>query len=296
MATLNDMIDEVRQSLAGFTINQDRISYLSAAIDADDLTLSLGETSNLSKGIVEIDEELMYAVSFNRNAGTLAIAPGFGRGYQGTNPASHSINSQVIINPTFPRNAVTRAINDTIETCGLDAFGTHTFSYSPARITYALPDDAEDIVSVSYSTVGSSKEWMPIRSWRQDRNANVDAFDSTKTISLYTAVDPGRTVQVVYRQDAIPLSNGTDDFEAVSGLDGKARDVIVWGACWRLSAFLDAGRINTTSAESDMADSKIPMTAGTAASRFFFANYQQRLQEEKDRQKRNNPIRIHYTR
>lgn len=296
MATLNDMIEEVRQSLAGFTINQDRISYLSSSIDSDDLTLTLGETSNLSKGIVEIDDELMYAISFNKSSGQIQVAPGFGRGYQGTTAGPHSQYARVIINPAFPRNAIKRAINDTISTCGLDAISTYTFTFSPAKNTYALPDDVDTIISISYETIGASKEWVPIRGWRHDKNANVDAFDSTQTVSLYSGVEPGRTVQVTYLQDAIPLSNSTDDFEAVSGLPDRARDMVIWGACYRLSAYLDAGRINTTTAESDMADTKISMTAGTNASGFFYANYQQRLQEEKDRQHISNPIRVHYTR
>ena len=45
-------------------------------------------------------------------------------------------------------------------------------------------------------------------------------------------------------------------------------------------AFIDAGRINVTSAESDLADSKIPTTAGQTLGKFVYALFQQRLQDE----------------
>ena len=39
MATFNDMVDEVRSSLAGYTMRQDRITYLNTAITTTDLGL-----------------------------------------------------------------------------------------------------------------------------------------------------------------------------------------------------------------------------------------------------------------
>jgi hypothetical protein len=296
MATFGGMIDEVKQNLNGYTLNQERISYLNTAIDDDDTLIALGDTANLVKGIVEIDDELMYSVSFDKNLGTMSVAPGFGRGYQGTTAASHSQYAQVIINPMFPRSAIKRAINDTILTCGLDVVDTHTFSYSPARVTYALPDEVKDVLMVSYSTIGASKEWAPIRAWRHDKSANVAEFSSSQTISLYSGVEPGRTVQVTYLKDPLPLAADSDNYTTVSGLEESTRDMIIWGACYRLASYIDAGRMNLTSAEADLANSKIPLTAGTNAARYFYANYQQRLAEEKARQQKNKPIRTHYTR
>jgi hypothetical protein len=296
MATFGGMIDEVKQNLNGYTLNQERISYLNSQINDIDTIISLGDTANLVKGIIEIDDELMYATSFDKNQGTLSIAPGFGRGYQGTTAASHAQYAQVIVNPMFPRNAIKRAINDTIETCGLDVVATHTFSYSPARVTYALPDATKDVLMVSYSTIGASQEWAPIRAWRHDKSANVAAFSSSQSISLYSGVEPGRTVQVTYLKDPNPLVSNSDDFSTVTGLENSARDMIIWGACYRLASYIDAGRMNLTSAEADLANTKIPLTAGTAAARYFYANYQQRLAEEKARLQKNKPIRTHYTR
>ena len=64
MATFNDLVQEVRSSLAGYTLRQDRISYLNAAIDTTDTAIQIGSGNKLAKGIVEIDVVLMWVVYF----------------------------------------------------------------------------------------------------------------------------------------------------------------------------------------------------------------------------------------
>ena len=91
------------------------------------------------------------------------------------------------------------------------------------------------------------------------------------------------------------MTSGTDDFVAVTGLPASCRDVIVYGAAYRLLSFVDPGRINLTSAESDLADSKVPGSAGSTNSRYIYALYQQRLQDESLKLSDKFPIRLHYT-
>lgn len=291
------MIEEVRQSLAGYTVKQERINYLNTAINNTDTSLSLGMSDNLAKGVIELNDELLYAISFNKQSNTVVIAPGFGRGYDGTTPAAHSQYSKLVFSPTFPRNAVKRAINDTIVATfpKLFAVDTYTFSYNAATNTYGLPDDLDNVLDITWQTLGSSKEWIPVRRWRLDKNANAATFNSRKAITIYDAIAPGRTVQVHHTMPPIKLQNNTDDFAAVSGLPESSRDVITWGAAYRLAAYQDAGRISQTSPEADLIDTKVPSNASQGLSRFFFSNYQLRLQEEAGKLLDNNPVRLHYT-
>jgi hypothetical protein len=296
MATLNDMIEEVRQSLAGYTVKQERINFLNTAITTTSTTLELGLGTNLAKGVVEIDDELLYAISFNTQNNTINLAPGFGRGYDGTDGAAHAQYAKVVFSPTFPRNAVKRAINDTIVAVfpKLFAVDDFTFSYNAATNTYALPDDLDIILDISWQTLGSSKEWLPIKRWRANKNANVATFNSSKTVTIYDGVAPGRTVQVHHTMRPLKLNSGVDDFAQVTGLPESSRDVITWGAAYRLAAYQDAGRISATSPEADLIDTKIPSNASQGLSRFFFSNYQLRLQEESAKLQDDNPVRLHY--
>jgi len=126
--------------------------------------------------------------------------------------------------------------------------------------------------------------------------ANVSTFNTNNTINIYENIQPGRTVQVWYSTEPNTLENGTDDYSDVTGLPTSSQDVVVLGASYKLLSYLDAGRINLTSAEADLADSKLPSNAGSGASRYIFALYQQRLNEEALKLADRYPIRIHYTR
>jgi hypothetical protein len=300
MPTLNEMIDEVKSKLIGYTMNQDKVTYVdnAAGLTATSTSIEVGASNNFAKGIIEIDDELIWIDSYNKTTGTLTVVPGFGRGYLGTNPAPHAQYSQITLSPSFPRVNIKQAINDTINAVGdkLYAIESTTFSYNSAVTTYALPDDAHDVLSVTWESVGPSKEWIPVRRWRQDRMANAASFNSTQTVSIYDPITSGRTVLVWYTTPPNTLDNGSEDFVDVTGLPDTSKDVIILGACYRLLSFLDAGRINVTSAEADLNDSKIPSTAGGTVSRYVYALFQARLNEETSRLQINYPTRIHYSR
>ena len=297
MATFDDMVQEVRSSLAGYTMRQDRITYLNNAITTTDTAIQIGDSSNLAKGIIEIDDELIWVDNFTKATNTMNAAPGFGRGYQKTAPSPHSQYAQVVLTPTFPRTMIKQAINDTIGSVypKLWAIYSTTFTFNASQTTYALPDDAQNVVYMSWQTTGASKEWLPIKRWRQDLMANVAAFNSQKTVSLYDNIQPGRTVQIWYAATPNTMDSNTDDFADVTGLPDTCRDVVTLGAAYRLLSYVDAGRINLTSAEADLADSKVPGAAGASSSRYIYALYNQRLQDESLKLSDKFPIRIHYT-
>ena len=71
MPTLSDMIDEVRSSLAGYTLRQDRITYLNSAITSTATAMTIGSSANLAKGIIEIDDELIWIDNFSQASNTL---------------------------------------------------------------------------------------------------------------------------------------------------------------------------------------------------------------------------------
>jgi len=300
MATLNELIGEVKSKLTGYTLNQDRLTYVkdTGGITASGLTITAGSNDNFAKGIIEIDDELIWVDFYNRSTGVLNIIPGFGRGYNGTQPAPHAQNAQITLSPTFPRVTIKQAINDTIQAMGnnLYAANSTTFAFNPAVTTYALPDDAETILSVSWESVGPSKEWIPVKRWRQDRMASAAAFNSTVTVSIYDPVSPGRNVLVWYTTEPTTLSSNDQDYASITGLPETSKDVVVLGTCARLLSFIDAGRLNLTSAEADLSDAKIPYNGGTSVSRYVYALYQQRLNEEVARQQGIYPIRIHFNR
>jgi hypothetical protein len=300
MPTLSEMVDDVKSNLIGYTLRQDRITYVTNAsgLTTTSSAITVGSADNLAKGIIEIDDELIWVDRFDKATNTMTVAPGFGRGYMGTTAAPHAQYAQVTLAPTFPRNAIKKAINDTINSYfpKLWAVTSTTFTYNAAQTTYPLPDDLESILFVSWQTTGSSQEWLPVNRWRADGMANAATFNTNNTINIYENIQPGRTVQVWYTTEPNTLDANTDDYEDVTGLPASSYDVTVLGACYKLLTFLDAGRINLSSAEADLNDTKNPYNSGASASRYVFALFQQRLQEEALKLSDKYPIRIHYLR
>jgi len=300
MPTLSEMVDDVKSNLIGYTLRQDRITYVTNAggLTTTSSAITVGSADNLAKGIIEIDDELIWVDRFDKSTNTMTVAPGFGRGYQGTTASPHAQYAQVTLAPTFPRNAIKKAINDTINSYfpKLWSVSSTTFTFNASQTTYALPDDAETILFMSWQTTGSSQEWLPVNRWRADSMANAATFNTNNTVNIYENIQPGRTVQVWYTTEPNTLDSNTDDYEDVTGLPASSYDVTILGACYKLLSFLDAGRINLSSAEADLNDTKNPYNSGASASRYVFALFQQRLQEEALKLSDKFPIRLHYTR
>jgi hypothetical protein len=296
VTTYNDIVEEVLINLEGFTLRQDRTTYLTAGIDDNDLSIALASGDNIGKGVLEIDDELIHIDSVDRSDRSAVISP-FGRGYRGSTAAAHSADAKVTFAPSFPRLSVKRAINDTIRAVYPSVYGvaSTTFSFNPSVTTYSLPAEAQTVLALSYDTIGPSNEWLPIRRWRHDPTSNIGEYATGNAISIYEAIVPGRTVNVVYAKTPTPLSNANDVFTTVTGLEERSRDLIVYGAAYRMASFLDPGRLNFTSPEADQNDQTRPFGSGTNTARYLLALYQQRLQEETNRLHDKYPVRVHYT-
>jgi len=298
--TLSNLIDEVLINLAGYTYQQDRTTYISSAVSTTTQTsLSLGSTENIGKGIIEIDEELLWVDTFDRVANTATVSP-YGRGYLGTTAATHSANSKVVIAPTFPRHSVKRAINDTIRAVGstIYAMANTTFTYNPAVNTYDFDGlNIQNILDMSWQSVGPSKEWIPIRRWRFDAVANSATFGpNSQTVTIYDPITAGRTIKVIYSKFPTAFTDNTQDFSTQTGLPESCKDVVVLGASYRLLTYLDPARTGQVSPQADETDSKRPFGTSINSTRQLLALYTQRLEEENKRQQNLYKIRIHYTR
>ena len=303
--TLTDLINEVQINLAGYTYQQDRATHLTSPVttlispSSSPTILSLGSTENLGKGVVEIDEELLWVDSFDRIANTATVSP-YGRGYLGTTAATHTADTKVTISPTFPRYVIKKAINDTINAAGSTIFAVNatTFTFNAAQTTYDFDGlNIQNILSIMWQSVGPSLEWIPVRRWSWDSKADATAFGATsQTVTIGDYITPGRTVKVVYSTDPVPFTTNAQDFSTQTGLPNSCKDVIVLGASYRLLTYLDPARASQVSPQADETDSKRPYGASQTATKQLYALYTQRLNEETQRQQTAYPIRVHYSR
>ena len=305
MPTLEQLIDEVAMNLAGYTLQQDRTTHITTAIttttspSSDPTILALASTDSISKGVFEIGEELLWVDSFDKVGKTATVAP-YGRGYLGSTAALHDVDSKVTISPTFPRHAIKRAINDTISAFGANimAVKTTTFTYNSAITTYAFNNlNIKNILSLTWSDLGPSKEWIPVRRWDWDAVGDTTAFGAgAQTVTIGDGIPAGRTVKVIYATDPVSFTANTQDYVEQTGLPSSTRDVAVLGATYRLLSALDPARAAANSPQADETDTKRPFGSTQSATKQIYALYQQRLLEESKAQQANFPIRVHYSR
>jgi hypothetical protein len=299
------MVDEVLINLSGYTFQQDRSTYLTTAVStltspsSAPLILSLGSTDNVGKGIVEVDDELMWVDSFDRVANTATIAP-YGRGYLGTTAATHAVDAKVTVSPIFPRYTIKKAINDTINAVGnsLLSIKQTTFSFNPSVTTYEFENlNIENILTIMWQDIGPSKEWIRVRRWDFDPFADVSTWGSgSQTVTLGDFITPGRTVKVMYTTRPSTLTNASDVFTTTTGLSESSKDVVILGSAYRLLAYLDPARASQISPQADEIDAKRAFGSANSAARQLYALYQQRLNEEVKAQQSQYPPRVHYTR
>jgi hypothetical protein len=302
--TFAQMIDEVKINLSGYTFQQDRSTYLTAAVttltspSSAPTVLSLGSTADFGKGVIEIGDELLWIDSVDRVANTATVAP-YGRGYLGTTAATAAVDTQVTVSPIFPRASIKKAINDTIAAVGASIYATKqtTFTYNAAITTYDFDGlDIENILSVSWQDIGPTKEWIRVKRWDFDPFADVSTWgNNSQTITIGDVIIAGRTVKVMYATHPSLFTATDQDFSTQTGLAESVKDVVTLGAAYRLLQYLDPARAAQYSPQADEIDAKRPFGASNNAVRQLFALYTQRLNEERLKQQTQYPPRVHYS-
>ena len=297
MPSFSDLVDETLIALSGYTQRQDQSTYLTAVMTDTQLTMTVSDAAVLSKGLVEVGDELMWVESFDRSTNVATIAP-YGRGFRSTQKAPHSIGDRVTISPSFPKDVIRKQINNAVTGVFPDLFGVFytTFSFISSQNTYELPSEADEILQVMWQTTGPTQEWLPVRQYSINKNAYVGTFNTGKTISVYDGIVPGRTVHVVYSRQPQEMYLSSDDFEDVTYLPAYAKEPVVLGAAYRVAGYLDVSRLPGQTAEVDQVDQASPIGSGGTVTRALFQLYQQRLTVASKRQQEDFPIRVRYGR
>ncbi len=305
MTTLTNLIDEVLINLSGYTYQQERSTYLTSPVttltspSSSPTILNLGSTDNVGKGILEIDEELIWVDSFDRVGNTATIAP-YGRGYLGTTAATHAVDVKVSISPIFPRYSVKKAINDTIRAMGssLLAVKQTSFTFNAAVNTYGFNDlNIDRIIRIDWQDVGPTEEWIPVRRWDFDSFADGSVWGANaQTVTMSDYITAGRIVKVTYLAQPNAMTNLSDVFTTTTGYAESAKDIVILGAAYRLLTYLDPARAAQVSPQADETDGKRPYGASASATKQLYALYSQRLREEVQALQGQYPPRVHYSR
>jgi hypothetical protein len=297
MATLNQLTEQTLGEINGYVRNQESLTYATNVVDSDDLSITVDDASSISKGIVEIDDELIYVKKSIAASGTLQVlgtaANQVGRGWRATTATSHVSGSVVRNNPLFPRTQVKRAILETIKGMTFPVISNETFTFNGSDYSYVMPDSLVDITGVSWELPDSTGVWALIKRWRLDTNY-LNGAATGQALILNEAPMPGQTVRVQYTKYPTTI---TDNQElTVSGLPSSCEDVVRLGAMYRLLSTVDPGKVIATSVSADALDQPVSAGASTNTAKYIFQLYTVRLAEEISKQQANFLNTIQYSR
>lgn len=286
MPTLDQLVSKVKAQLQGFTLDQASVSELAAPMGAADTSFTCDTTTvtNLSRGIVEIDDELVLVKTFDETSGVATVMGlANGRGYQDTTASTHAVNALVTSSPAFPRARIKEALNDAITGLypHLVVFGTTDFAYNAAQVEYSLPTEVKNVWYVVGRLVGPEKVSAPMPNWRYNPKAYTTDFATGKSIQLFDSVTPGQNIRVVYDKAPATLAAGSDDFEAVTGFADRISDLVVWDACKRLLPAVLSARLQQQAIEATERAQLVAPRDVSAAVQLYASLYAERLADER---------------
>lgn len=289
--SIPSLVDEVLDAVHGYSRHQEQRTSLTVAIDSDDLSLSVGDIAQISKGLIEVEDELMQVATVDASNNVVTIEP-WGRAQSGTTATSHSADVRVTGAPLFPRQRVRNAIYGVLRECFPRVFAVATtlLTGSPVVTNFTLPVDCYHVLRVENNVIGPSGMWMPVKRWRQNKTS--DGLE----IEILSPVDLGsERVRVQYIRVPPTSFTDTDDLSGF-GYDYQVRDLIILGATARLMAFTETSRVQTESMVAQGRADSVPPGAATNASKMLYALYQKRVDDEQQQLQMRYPMQMHMTR
>lgn len=289
--TVRSVVEESLDVLHSYVRHQEQRTALSGVLSDAGLTFMVSDPDSISRGLVQIDDELVYVSSVDPNTGAINIEP-WGRAQSGSTAVVHSDGAQITMSPLYPRQRLANTAASVLREIFPSVFAVAQteLTINPARTNYVLPVDAYQVLSVEWNWPGPSGMWSPVPRWRQ--NKPVEGLE----LEVISATWPGENrVRVKYAKN--PKAEwDVDDSLSTFGYDFEIRDVLVLGVAARSLAYTEPSRVQVESMESHGRAGVVPAGAIADASRYLLAMFRQRLDEERAQILLRHPIQPHRTR
>lgn len=297
MKTFSQLTDEVLANLRSHVRDQELSTYLTMPLAVDDLTLTVADTSVLSRGRVEIGDELLWVESANRQ-GVTAVIPPYGRGMDGTTAASYASGVRVVVSPLIARKTVQDALNGAVRAIGAHLYGVSSASFTPSTTTFAyeMPAAAKKILSVRLSDTSGGTDVFWLRDWQLDEQAPSNVSTTGKALYVYDGIwRASSRITATYSLDPVEFTSSSQSITDTY-LPATAEDLLVLHATHRLLPTIEIAAMQTRSLEASALANRIQPGGSLQQSKFYYALFQQRLEEERVRLLNSTANRSHYSR
>ena len=230
MAAVSTLVDRIYRDFLNKPDDLSAFSRLDGAISSTTSTSVVYETGLFSSeeenllgngALVEVDQELMLVTAANTSTRTLTVS----RGYAGTTAATHADNTNVFINPTFPRKSVFDAVADNIVRLYPSLYNVTTTNVTSGS-TYA---------EVPASTVEILTSYVQNASGEQYTSAGIELLrdfppSTTNTAVQFYNTSSGKTVHLVVKRKFVRPTSETVDLATDCLISDEYEQIVMVGA------------------------------------------------------------------
>jgi len=229
MAAVSTLIDRIYRDFLNKPDDLSAFSRLDGGINnsVTSLTYESGlfstEEENLlgNGAIVEVGKELMLVTSANTSTRTLTVA----RGYAGTDAATHADETNIFINPTFPRKSVFDAVSDNISRLYPSLYNVTTTNVTSSSTYQEVPaSTVEVLTSYVQNSTGDQYTSAGIQLLRDFPPS------STNTAVQFFNTSNGKTVHLVVKRKFVRPTDETSDIETVCLVSPEYEQIVMVGA------------------------------------------------------------------
>jgi hypothetical protein len=230
MAAVSTLVDRIYRDFLNKPDDLSAFSRLDGAMsDTTGTTLTYesglfsSEEENLlgNGALVEVDQELMLVTAANTSTRTLTVS----RGYAGTTAATHADETNIFINPTFPRKSVFDAVADNIVRLYPSLYNVTTTNVTSTS-TYA---------EVPASTVEVLTSYVQNASGEQYTSAGIELLrdfppSTTNTAVQFFNTSNGKTVHLVVKRKFVRPTSETVDLATDCLISDEYEQIVMVGA------------------------------------------------------------------
>ena len=229
MAAVSTLIDRIYRDflnkpddLSAFSRLDGGINNSVTSLTYDSGLFSTEEENLLGNGaIVEVGKELMLVTSANTSTRTLSVA----RGYAGTDAATHLDETNIFINPTFPRKSVFDAVSDNISRLYPSLYNVTTTNVTSSSTYQEVPaSTVEVLTSYVQNSTGDQYTSAGIQLLRDFPPS------STNTAVQFYNTSNGKTVHLVVKRKFVRPTDETSDIESVCLVAPEYEQIVMVGA------------------------------------------------------------------
>jgi hypothetical protein len=283
MATVQDMVADVRRKVYGSMTENVNLIQTSASAGQTSIQLELG-VDGIQKGmLISSGLNVWFVKGVYSTDNTVFVIPG----YDNSPQDAVAPGDMVYIRPRMTDWYAFNAINDQLRRlsspdAGLYRIGTWVAEVDPTYQTYQVPVEAADMINVlrvRWRWPGTPNVWSDLAPrhyrWVYSTEQNV--------VRLLLSIPSGTEIEFTYKAPFVQATSLADDPVADLGLSESMVDIPSLGAAIDLLRTTESRRTQVSTQGDSRRPEEVPVSSNSAIAGQLDREYRQRIQDEMTR-------------